>query len=371
MYDSTSWNKTIATLPAPQLLQTWEWGEVKSRFGWKPHHKVWEDDAGKLQAAALVLERTINLRGMAPRLRMHYTPKGPLLRDWSNVALRTRVISELVSFARKRGAFLLKIDPDVPVGWGEPGEEDAEENLVGADLIEQLKRSGWHFSNEQVQFRNTVLLDLTPTEDGLLAQMKQKTRYNVRLAERKGVTVRRGRVKDFERLYQMYAETAVRDGFAIRGWDYFQAVWDTFLDAGMLTPLVAEVGGEMAAGLMLFHFGGRAWYLYGMSQPAHREKMPTYLLQWEAIRTAKEKGCTVYDLWGAPDVFDENDSLWGVYRFKAGLGGRVVRHIGAWDLPIRPWMYKLYAQVWPRIMDTMRRRGRSGTQADARRFQDG
>ena len=371
MIDSKSWNTIISSLPAPQLLQTWEWGEVKSRFGWQPHHKSWKDDAGNVQAAALILERTINLRGMAPRLRMHYTPKGPLLKDWSDESLRTRVISDLVAFSKGRGAYLLKIDPDVPVGRGEPGGVDAEEGLVGVNLIAQLKREGWHLSNEQVQYRNTVLLDLTPPEDELLAQMKQKTRYNVRLAGRKGVTVRQGRAEDFEQLYQMYAETAVRDGFAIRGWDYYQTVWNTFLNAGMLTPLIAEVEGEMVSGLMLFHFGMTAWYLYGMSQPTHREKMPTYLLQWEAIRAAKEKGCTVYDLWGAPDVFDETDTLWGVYRFKAGLGGQVVRHIGAWDLPLRPWIYRLYAQVWPRIMDTLRSRGRSSTRSDVRRFRDG
>jgi lipid II:glycine glycyltransferase (peptidoglycan interpeptide bridge formation enzyme) len=371
MFDSATWNKIVSALPHPQLLQTWEWGEIKARFGWKPYHKVWEDDEGNIQAAALILERTINLRGMAPRLRMHYTPKGPLLRDWEDAALRKRVMDDLSTFARGRGAFLLKIDPDLAVGRGEPGEEDAEEGLIGADLIKEMKGAGWHFSNEQVQFRNTVLLDLTPSEDDLLARMKQKTRYNVRLAGRKGVIVRQGGADDFEHLYQMYAETAVRDSFAIRGREYYQAVWSTFLEAGMLTPLLAEVEGEMVAGLMLFHFGGMAWYMYGMSQPTHREKMPNYLLQWEAIRTAKEKGCVVYDLWGAPDTFDDNDPLWGVYRFKRGLGGQVVRHVGAWDLPLRPWMYRLYAQVWPRIMDAIRSRGRSSTRADARRFRDG
>ncbi len=119
---------------------------------------------------------------------------------------------------------------------------------------------------------------------------------------------------------------------------------------------------------MLFDFGGVAYYLYGMSQHAHREKMPNYLLQWEAIQIAKEKGCQIYDLWGAPDVFDESDSLWGVYRFKRGLGGQVVRRIGAWDLPLRPWIYKLYAHIWPRLMDVIRSRGRVSTREDASDF---
>jgi lipid II:glycine glycyltransferase (peptidoglycan interpeptide bridge formation enzyme) len=141
-------------------------------------------------------------------------------------------------------------------------------------------------------------------------------------------------------------------------------VWSTFLEADILSPLIAEVESEPVAGLMLFTFGDRGWYLYGMSRPVHREKMPTYLLQWEAIRIAKGKGCTVYDLWGAPEVFDESDSLWGVYRFKRGLGGQVLRTIGAWDKPLRPLLYALYTQIWPRIMNMLRRRGRAQTRQD-------
>lgn len=356
------WNWAVAGFRSPQLLQTWEWGEVKSLYGWKPHHKVWKDDDGQIQAAALVLERTITLLGIGPKLRMHYSPKGPLLKDWNDTSLRKLVTSDLIAFAKERKAFLLKIDPDVPIGFGEPGTEGAEEGLVGQIFMDELKASGWRYSNEQIQFKNTAVLNLTPTEDDLLAQMKQKTRYNVRLAGRKGVTVREGTKDDFDMLYKMYAETAVRDGFAIRSQEYYTTVWNTFTDSDMLTPLIAEVDGKPVAGLMLFRFGEKAWYLYGMSRTTHREKMPNYLLQWEAIRTAKQKGCIVYDLWGAPDVFDESDSLWGVYRFKRGLGGQAARHIGAWDLPLRPWTYKLYAHVWPRMMDLLRRRGRGRTQ---------
>ncbi|MEJ2487654.1 MAG: peptidoglycan bridge formation glycyltransferase FemA/FemB family protein [Anaerolineales bacterium] len=360
MMDKQEWNATIAQLPNPHLLQTWEWGEVKAQYGWQPFYRIWRDE-DKLVAAALVLEREVKLSGVQLGLRMHYTPKGPLLMDWADVGLRQRVLKDLAVFARQRSAFLLKIDPDVPVGFGEPDSEEDRSHAVGLELVEELSESGWRFSDEQIQFRNTVLIDLENSEEDLLMSMKSKTRYNVRLAGRKGVTVRRGGMDDLEMLYAMYAETAIRDGFTIRSKEYYLTVWQTFLTSEMLTPLIAEVEGNPVAGLMLFTFGKTARYIYGMSKDEHRNLMPTYLIQWEAIRLAKEKGCTVYDLWGAPDEFTPNDSMWGVYRFKKGLGGQVVRTIGAWDLPLRPWVFKLYSQVWPRVMGILRARGRAQT----------
>ena len=111
----------------------------------------------------------------------------------------------------------------------------------------------------------------------------------------------------------------------------------------MMIPLVAGVGNETVAVVLLFLFAGKAWYVYGMSSGTHREKMPNYALQWEAIRTAKAEGARIYDLWGAPDVFGEEDRMWGVYQFKRGLGGYEVLSPGAYDLPLRPFLYRAYA----------------------------
>lgn len=368
------WNSLIATLPEPHLLQTREWGQLKSQFGWRPIHKLWQDGDGHVQAAALILERTIPIGGFADLLRVLYVPKGPLLNNWENASLRHRVLGDLEQFARLRHAIFIKIDPDVRLGIGIPpglytdisDSAQVQESLAGQTIADELQVRGWRFSEEQIQFRNTVILDLTPTEAQLLANMKQKTRYNLHLAERKGVSVRTADYSELGLLYRMYAETSLRDGFIIRDENYYRAVWEIFMQAGMATPLVAEVSAgdlppEIVAGLVLFHFGGRAWYLHGMSRQAYREKMPNYLLQWEAIRHAKTAGCTAYDLWGAPDVFSEDDPLWGVFRFKLGLGGSVVRTIGAWDFPVRPLAYKLYAQVLPRLLERMRRRGKAET----------
>jgi peptidoglycan pentaglycine glycine transferase (the first glycine) len=358
--EASSWNAIIAKFPGAHCLQTWEWGQVKSHFGWQPAPKIWREQSGEIVAAALVLQRVLPIRGLAARLRLLYVPKGPLL-DWQNAALRQRVLADLAELARKQGAIFIKIDPDVPLGVGYPDQPGAREDPTGNELVRDLTQAGWQYSEEQIQFQNTILLDLKPDLETLLSRMKQKTRYNIHLAERKGVSVRPGRLDELPTLYRMYAETANRDGFVIRDEKYYLNLWTTFIQAGLAEALVAEVDHEPAAAVIIFRFAGNAWYMNGMSRPAHREKMPNHLLQWEAIRSAKAAGATSYDFWGAPDVFDESDSLWGVYRFKEGFGGEVVRHIGAWDLPARPLMYRLYTQILPRILDGMRRRGKDRT----------
>jgi len=355
------WDALIGSIPGAHLLQTWEWGQVKARFGWEPQPKTWYNEDGSQIAAALILGRTIAIPGLPASLRVLYVPKGPLLRDWGEAGLRRKILGDLRDLALEQGAIFIKIDPDVRLGTGIPGSEPGSEDTIGNNVRSDLIDFGWRFSSEQVQFRNTVLVDLQPAPEVLLERMKQKTRYNIRLAERKGVTVRPATLDDLDLLYQMYTETAVRDGFVIREREYYHAVWRIFLQAGMVEPLIAEVDNQPVAGVVIFRFAGQAYYLHGMSRPLHREKMPNYLLQWEAMLRAREAGCTVYDLWGAPDEFQISDPLWGVYRFKEGLGGRLVRHIGAWDLPVRPFYYKVYQDFLPRLLEIMRRRRRRET----------
>ena len=355
--DESSWNTLLASLPEAHILQSWQWAQVKARFGWSPRPTVWHDRQGNVAAAAMVLERSLQWAGWIPGARVMYVPKGPILRDWAQADLRAQVLDDLRALARRRGAIFVKIDPDVRLGEGIPGTAEACEHPLGEQVIRELTQRGWRFSQEQVQFRNTVLVDLSASEDELLGRMKQKTRYNIRLASRRGVSVRTGRLDDLEALYHMYAETSLRDGFVIRDQAYYLDVWRTFMRAGMAEALIAEVESEPVAALVLFRFAGKAWYLHGMSREAYREKMPNYLLQWKALQRAKDAGCRVYDLWGAPDEFQESDPLWGVYRFKEGLGGKVARHIGAWDLPARPLTYRVYTQFLPRALEWMRRRG--------------
>jgi lipid II:glycine glycyltransferase (peptidoglycan interpeptide bridge formation enzyme) len=251
-----------------------------------------------------------------------------------------RVLSDLEAYGRRQGAIAIKVDPDT--------------NLP--TVVEALVRRGWRYSAEQIQFRNTATLDLAPPEDELLAAMKSKTRYNTRLAARRGVTVRAGGVEEIPRFYEMYAETGERDAFTIREYGYYRDAWQTFLEAGLGQMLLAEVEGESVAGLILFRFGDKAWYMYGASTARHRNKMPNYALQWEAIRWCKAAGCTAYDMWGAPDTLDEGDSMWGVWRFKEGLGAQFAPHIGAYDYPASKLLYWAYAVVLPRYIAWLRRR---------------
>ena len=383
-----AWNRTISSLPGSSsegltgahILQTWEWGQVKAANGWQPLFLTWQQEGnryrlhqnhipeGQISAATMVLQRTLHVGGFAARMNVQYAPKGPLM-DWNNNPLRQAVLHDLQLLAKRKGAIFIKIDPDVLLGRGAPGTTEANEHQHGQALCDSLRGMGWHFSPDQVQFRNTVQLDLSPHEVELLRNMKQKTRYNIRLAERKGVTIRLGKPADYGLLYKMYAATSLRDGFVIREESYYRKVWDIFSQKEhneiyhrpLAEPLIAEVEGQPVAALVIFRFAGKAWFLYGMSTNEHREKMPNHLLQWEAIRRCKAAGCLSYDLWGAPDDFVETDPLWGVFRFKEGLGGEVLRYIGAWDFPANPILYQLYSKTLPRLLDVMRQRGKERT----------
>ncbi len=339
------WGELLQDLdPHPSFLQTAAWARVKAPWGWQARYLCWHSRGGP-QAAALVLVRTLG-----PGVGMAYLPHGPVVRAGAE-ALWPQVLDDLRALARREAWLYLKADLNLPLAFGEPGPEERRHPL-GERVQAMLRAGGWRPSTEWVQFPNTLWLDLTPDETTLLARMKQKTRYNIRLAARKGVQVHTVEPEGFPRLYEMYAVTARRDGFPIRSRAYYLHLWRTLSEAGMLTAFEARVEGEPVAGLVLVHFAKTAWYVHGMSLRKHREKMPNYALQWAAIRRAKALGCTRYDFWGAPFSFSPNDPMWGVYRFKKGFGGQVVRTLGPWDWPPKPWRYRVYMglrRLWLRL----------------------
>ncbi len=344
--DREQWNNTLCGLPSAHVLQTWEWGEFKrATTGWQPTRLAFSHGD---QVVALA---SVGIRRVGP-LEVMYVTKGPAL-DYSDADLVAAVLDHLQAMARKHGAIWLKLDPDVIAATGVPDEADDTLNFTGQALIRTLKDRGWHFG-DQVQFRNTVVLDLNRSEDEILASMSQSTRRKVRLAERAGVTVRAGSVDDLALLYDLYRVTGARDDFLIRPPEYYEQAWRNFIAAGLAHPLIAEFEGKAIAHVILFHVGQTCWYFYGASSNEARDKMPNYLLQWEAIKWAKANGYARYDFWGAPDHFDESDSMWGVYNFKRGFRGTVTRHVGAWDYAPIPLLYRAYTEIMPRLIARMR-----------------
>lgn len=316
------WQKEIQQFPEAHILQTAQWGSLKSEFGWEPYY--FTDGA----CAALILLKPIFLG-----YNIAYIPKGPLGSDW------TGMWSEVDDFCQEKHCIFIKVEPDL---W-EEDSQSAVENLPGFTT-----------STHNIQPRQTIVLSLKEKEDDWLAGMKQKTRYNIRLAQKKDVEiVVDDRVDIFNEL--MHA-TGQRDEFGIHADAYYQRAFDLFSSQGMCVLFTAYYDTSPLAGLMAFKRGKRAWYLYGASNEVERNRMPTYLLQWKAMQWAKEQGCEEYDLWGIPDVSfqdleqnftDRSDGLWGVYRFKRGFGGEIKRTAGAWDRVYHHPMYAAY-QVYTR-----------------------
>ena len=282
---------------------------------------------------------------------MVYVSKGPAL-DFADIELAEQVLSELERRTKGFGVVWLKIDPDViaATGMGMPSSSDLQSQEAGHAIEGMLRKRGWRFSDSQVQFRNTLNIDLERSEDEILAAMSGNTRRKIRVAVKKGVVIRPADIDNLPLLYRLYQITGERDRFLIRPFDYYRRAWEQFMRAGLAQAFIAEYEGVAIAHVILFHFGRKCWYFYGASANEERARMPNYALQWEAIKWAKAQGYAVYDMWGAPDTFDESDSLWGVYQFKRGFRGQLTRHIGAWDFASHPTLYYAYSKALPRML---------------------
>ena len=325
------------------ILQSWQWGEFKlATGGWRPLRLAFR------RGGDVVALASVAIRKLGP-LRVMYVAKGPAL-DYADSEVFEEVIGELERRAKRMGAVWLKIDPDVALATGLPESADDLPNVLGESVRERLSDRGWRFSEAQAQFRNTFLVDLRRSEDELLMAMSGNTRRKVRIAEKRGIAIRLAEENDLPILFELYRVTAERDNFLIRDMQYYRRAWQDFMRAGLAQALIAEFEGAAIAHVILFHFGRKCWYFYGASSNEERGRMPNYLLQWEAIKWAKARGYAEYDMWGAPDVFDENDSMWGVYQFKRGFRGQLTRHIGAWDYVPYPPLYWAYNAIAPRLL---------------------
>lgn len=333
--DPDAWDAFVAARNG-HILQTARWGALKAAFGWRAQTVALED-GGRIRAGALVLYRPLPLGAGT----IAYIPRGPVV-DWADEATASALLGAIDAAARRRGAVLLKVEPD---------ERDTPQ------MRERLARLGLRESVQTVQPPRTILLDiegepgsLEADDDEVLMGMSGSCRRKVRIAYRKGVEVRQGSAADVAAFSRLADETGERNEFGVHSEAYYRKAFELFAPEHAAL-LMASYQGRDVAGLFAFAYGKAAWYFYGASSGEERHRMPTYALQWEAINWARGKGCTVYDMWGIPDADEaqleaqfqaRQDGLWGVYGFKRGFGGEVVRAVGAWDRIYRPLLYRAY-----------------------------
>lgn len=331
-----SWDDFLAVHPRGHLLQTPSWGALKSAFGWESQLVPWRDGE-RFTAGAQVLYRWLPGGRF---LTVAYVPRGPVL-NWDEPGQVRSILTAVTDEARLRHAVFVRIEPNL---------QDDERS--GPDKL--LEEMGYRPVDRSIQPRRTIVVDIAGTEDEIIGRMKQKTRYNIRLAARKGVTVRQGGRADLDAFVLLMQATGSRQDFGVHSPDYYRVAYDQFAASGRVGLLLAEYRGRPLAALMVFTLGKTAWYLYGASTNEERQRMPAYLLQWEAMRWARARGCTQYDLWGVPDedeetleagIADRSEGLWGVYRFKRGFGGRLIRWAGAYDRVFNRPLYWLFSRL--------------------------
>jgi peptidoglycan pentaglycine glycine transferase (the first glycine) len=328
--DKDRFNKHVAGSPLADVLQSWEWGEIKRETGWKPIRLLLERDDTVQGSCSMLLTRPA--RGVPP---LAYAPRGPVLNYEPDEQLQA-MIDGIRS--ESRGAFMFMCDPAI--------EDRALEARVAERLMNRVAASGFG----GVQPKTVMVLDLEPDLEKIQAGFKSKWRYNIRLAERKGVEVREGTKDDIPKFHDILLETARRDGFSVRGPRYFDSLWNNLAPNGKLKLFIADFGGEPIAGIMLFCMGPRAVYVYGASSNQHRNVMPNHLIQWQAIKWAKENGHSIYDFRGVSPVRNGepvDQSLAGLNRFKEGFGARYVEFAGQFDLPLRGAWYALWRVASP------------------------
>lgn len=331
--EDAAWDDFVAAHPHGSILQTTNWARLKNRFGWSSD-RVWLKQDGVLVAGAQVLYRSAAL-GI---FKMGYIPHGPLL-DWGDDEQIRVLCSQIDAAAYANGAGLVKMEPLL---WQREIDSVRWAEICGAHDCRP--------TDDTIQPPRTIMVDIEPSVEEIMAAMKQKTRYNIRLAARKEVVVREGTGADLNAFTNLMRVTGRRDGFGTHDPAYYATMYSLFAPDNAVL-LLAEYEGRPLAGAIITAFGDTAVYLYGASSDEERNRMPAYAVQWAAIRWAKQRGCKRYDLWGVPDAnletledqfTERKDGLWPVYRAKRGYGGEVQRTVGAVDRVYNDRLYALY-----------------------------
>lgn len=306
--------------------QSLEWAKVKE--SWKNEVILAEDENGDIIGSLSVLIRKIPIFGT-----IMYSSRGPVC-DINDISVMKQLTDGARELAKKYKAIVLRIEPDI---------ESSDElfRSVVTNLGYKIKDDAKNF-REEIQPRYVFRLDIKDkTEDEVFANFQQKTRYNIRLATKKGVTVKEGTREDLKDFHRIMVETGSRDGFIIRSLNYFEKMYDNLAPKHMRL-LMAYYEGKPISGVIPIMYGNKTWYLYGASSNSHRNLMPNYLLQWEMIKMAINNGSDIYDLRGVSGVVDESHPQYGLYRFKKGFGAEFTEFIGEVYIPFKPLRYKMY-----------------------------
>ena len=316
------WDELIVANPdGGHIMQSKVWGEFKTKYSWQAQYYVYE--AGSRQIATLFLTRK------APGLgTVWYAPKGP------GVTSEAQLL-EVAKASDALAGLVVKFEPEID-------ELDVKpENLAKAGLVRA----------KNVQFKATIIVDLTPGEDELLASFKQKTRYNIRLAAKRGVTVSPvpATEENLHVMYELVKATQDRAGYFVRGREYLFDYWKAEAEAGLGQLFFASFEGKTLAGAYAQVLGSHGWYKDGGSIREHQELMAPYALQWEIMRWLKQRQVESYDMVGVPprDQLGKGHILDSLFQFKSGFSQDHRDFIGAYDLPLSP-KYPLWAKLGER-----------------------
>lgn len=336
-------NGFIENHPKGHVLQSWQWGDVK-KPAWQPIRLVVEEN-GEVKAAVSILKRTLPM-GIG---NIFYSTRGPVL-DIENGELWQAMVDAMAAQAKIHKAIYWKIDPDIDKDFPEAATWLARMQGSGFKAVD--KGEGF----EGIQPRYVFRMDISKDVDTMLAECHQKTRYNIRLARKKGVEIVSGAGKEcLPEFYEILTTTASRDNFLIRPYSYFEGFYDNLYPAGQTELFMAYANGEAIAGTLAFKMGDKAWYIYGASANKARNLMPNYLIQWTMIEWAKENGCTMYDFRGVPGDVAEDHHLYGLVKFKKGFGGKYTEFIGEYDLVYNKARYALYNFLEPIYQKNIRK----------------
>lgn len=323
---AAEWDAFAAAQPGAHVLQSSAWLALKSAFGWTGE-RVGLTANGALVAGAQLLFKPLPLRLGT----LAYLGMGPFGADGQH---RTGLWQAVDDLAKRYGAAFLKWEPGV----------------LPADQRPEYAALGFRPSPQTIQPPRTILIDITGDDEAILARMNQGTRRKIRQSLKAGIRYREAGRDEVATFTGMMQTTSARNAFGVHSPEYYALAYDLFVP-GSAALILAEHEGDPLAGVMVFAAGKSAWYLYGASSNVKRNLMGAYGVQWAAIQWAKARGCTTYDLWGIPDEDEaaleaqfetRSDGLWGVYGFKRGWGGAVVRPEGAFDKVYNGLVYKAY-----------------------------